>query len=290
MTEKGLRTLGGAQLWNDVRAWRGYRVQSFAPAPAKHRLLSPRNVALLTGTRAACVAAFDERMASLPQDAERELVVLLHGLGRTSRSLSLLRRRLREAGYATLALDYASTRGDVHEHAARVAEVLSALPPRAATSFVTHSLGGIVTRWLLSEHASEVAHLHPRRVFMIAPPSQGASLAARLDSRSFRAVFGPAGQRMARAHRGDQAATPPVPTLPFGIVAGTQRGGRGLNPLIDGDDDGVVAVREAMLPGAALFALVESPHTFIMNHPETVAHCLHFLAPSAPDAPDTHPL
>lgn len=277
MSARGPRTLGGAQLWNDVRAWRGYRVQSFALAPERHRLLSPRDVALLTGPRDACLRAFDAHFARLPQDAERELVVLLHGLGRTSRSLRTLRHRLRAEGYATLALDYASTRGDVHQHAAHVAEALGALPPRGATSFVTHSLGGIVARWLLADHAAEVAHLNPRRLFMIAPPSQGAGLAARLDSPPFRAVFGPSGQRMAGVHRGDATLTVPPPSLPFGIVAGTLRGGRGLNPLIDGDDDGVVAVREAELPGADLFTLVESPHTFIMNHPETIARCLAFL-------------
>jgi hypothetical protein len=284
MTARGPRTLGGAQLWSDVRAWRGYRVQSFALAPARHRLLAPDNTALLTGTRAACVDAFDEVLGTLPLDPERELVVLLHGLGRTSRSLRVLRRHLQGAGYATLALDYASTRGDVTEHAARVAEVLAALPARQATSFVTHSLGGIVARTLLATHATEVAHLAPRRLFMIAPPSQGASFAARLDSAAFRAVFGPSGQRMASVHRGDAPEAVPAPRVPFGIVAGSLRGGRGANPLLRGDDDGVVAVREAQLPGAALFALVESPHTFIMDHPDTLAHCVEFLRRDLPDA------
>lgn len=276
------RTLGGAQLWTDVRAWRGYRVQSFALAPRRHRLLSPRNRLLLRGTREACVAAFEALWPRLAQESERELVVLLHGLGRTSRSLSTLRRRLHREGYATLALDYASTRNEVHVHAAHVADVLAALPARHATSFVTHSLGGIVARQLLSAHASDIAHLHPRRLFMIAPPSQGARVAARLDSLPFRAVLGPAGERMARAHRGELGQVAPLPTIPFGIVAGSLRGGRGVNPLIDGDDDGVVGVSEAALPGAELFALVESPHTFIMNDPQTIAHCLEFLGRGKP--------
>lgn len=281
MTRTGPRTLGGAQLWNDVRAWRGYRVQSFALSPRHHRLLSPHDLALASGSRDECVAAFEALLPGLPQDPERELVVLLHGLGRTSRSLATLRRHLNRSGYATLALDYASTRGEVTTHAAHVAEVLRALPPRHATSFVTHSLGGIVARRLLVDHAADIAHLTPRRLFMIAPPSRGARLAARLDSRPFRAVFGPSGQRMARVHRGELEEVAPMPPIPFGIVAGTLRGGRGANPLIHGDDDGVVGVSEAALPGAEVFALVESPHTFIMNHPETIARCLEFLSRGA---------
>ncbi|MEZ4329199.1 MAG: alpha/beta hydrolase [Polyangiales bacterium] len=260
-----------------MRAWRGYRVQSFAPSPSQHRLLSPRDAALLVGSRAACVRAFDQIFETLPQEPERELVVLLHGLGRTSRSLRTLRHRLSDAGYATLALDYASTRGDVPQHAAHLADALAALPPRTATSFVTHSLGGIVARTLLTEHAERVAPLNPRRLFMIAPPSQGARVAARLDSAPFRAVFGPSGSRMARVHAGHAPSAIAAPTIPFAVIAGTLRAGRGVNPLIDGDDDGVVAVDEARLPGAALFALVRAPHTFIMDHPETIAHCLAFL-------------
>ena len=282
MRHRGLYTLGGAQLWSDVRAWRGYRVQTFALSPERHRLLAPNNQALTRGSREVCIAAYEALLPDVPQEAERELVVLLHGLGRTSRSLSTLRRQLHDAGYAVLALDYASTRSEVHVHAAHVAEVLAALPPRRATSFVTHSLGGIVARRLLADHAEEIAHLHPRRLFMIAPPSQGARVAARLDSAPFRAVPGPAGQRMARVHRGELPEVAPLPTIPFGIVAGTLRAGRGVNPLIEGDDDGVVGVSEAALPGAELFALVESPHTFIMNHPETIAHCLAFLGRHEP--------
>ena len=282
MTRTGPRTLGGAQLWNDVRAWRGYRVQSFALSPSHHRLLSPHDLALASGSREVCIAAYQALLPSLPQEPERELVVLLHGLGRTSRSLATLRRHLSRAGYATLALDYASTRDEVAQHAAHVAEVLAALPERHATSFVTHSLGGIVARRLLVDHTADIAHLTPRRLFMIAPPSQGARLAARLDSAPFRAVFGPSGQRMAHVHRGELGEVAPRPTIPFGIVAGTLRGGRGVNPLIEGDDDGVVGVSEAALPGAELFALVESPHTFIMNHPETIARCLEFLGRGAP--------
>ncbi|MBK6811619.1 MAG: hypothetical protein IPG81_22525 [Sandaracinaceae bacterium] len=230
MTRTGPRTLGGAQLWNDVRAWRGYRVQSFALSPSHHRLLSPHDLALASGSREVCIAAYQALLPSLPQEPERELVVLLHGLGRTSRSLATLRRHLSRAGYATLALDYASTRDEVAQHAAHVAEVLAALPERHATSFVTHSLGGIVARRLLVDHAADIAHLTPRRLFMIAPPSQGARLAARLDSAPFRAVFGPSGQRMAQVHRGELGEVAPRPTILFGIVAGTLRGGRGGQP------------------------------------------------------------
>ena len=151
-------------------------------------------------------------------------------------------------------------------------------PPRHATSFVTHSLGGIVARTLLAHHADALAHLHPRRLMMLAPPSQGASFASRLDGGPFRALFGPSGRRMASVHRGDDDVGIPLPTIPFAIVAGTLRDGRGVNPIIEGDDDGVVGVREAYLPGAEAFHLVPSPHTWIMRHPQTIAHCLAFLA------------
>ena len=56
------------------------------------------------------------------------LVVLLHGLGRTRRSLARMDRALTSAGFATLRLDYPSMRQPIEQHAAAVAKRLGEIP------------------------------------------------------------------------------------------------------------------------------------------------------------------
>ena len=67
------------------------------------------------------------------------------------------------------------------------------------------------------------------------------------------------------------------------MVAGARGTAEGWNPLIPGDDDGVVGLDEARLPGALAFHVVPEIHTFIVNHPQAIAATLEFL--SGRDAP-----
>jgi alpha-beta hydrolase superfamily lysophospholipase len=79
-----------------------------------------------------------------------EWVILLHGLGRSSRSLTRLEADLAGQGYAVLNLDYPSLKYPIEYLAEEVLhpEVarLSAASP-AKVHFVTHSMGGIVVRY-----------------------------------------------------------------------------------------------------------------------------------------------
>ncbi len=258
-------TLGGGQWWAD-RRWRsGWRVQQHV-VTGRHRLLDPRDRQHASGHLGRCLDALE---ALAPPPEQSELVVLLHGLGRTRRSMRPMARALRQAGHRVAALDYPSTRRPIRAHIAQLRELLAHLQGPRRLSFVTHSLGGIVARGLLDDPPQEV-----RRVVMCAPPNRGAALARVLSERlgpAFTALMGPAVRELASAPAVGQ------PTVPFLVVAGSH-GPRGLNPLIDGDDDGVVGVEETKLDGMSEHVLVRSLHTFVMAHPAAIDTTLRFLS------------
>jgi hypothetical protein len=266
-------TLGGAQLWAD-RRWRsGWRVQQNV-LTGHHRLLDPRDRRHAVGTLATCEAALDR---GAPRDVGcGEPVVVLHGLGRSRRSMAAMTASLADAGFLPVVLDYPSTRRGIGAHVEQVIEVLTHLEGssegRRRVSFVTHSLGGIVARGVLG-HPAFPDHLVPGRMVMCAPPNRGASLARTLDGRLspiFAAIMGPSGSELAAG------VAVPVPTIPFLVVAGQR--GTSLNPLIGSPDDGVVAVEETKLEGMTEHLVVDAIHTFVMQHPETRAATVRFLS------------
>ena len=271
MTRRGVAmpTMGGMQFWADLRYRAGWRIQQHV-LTGQLRLVDAQGRRVMTGSMGACTEALSA--AALPPNPARA-VVLLHGLGRTRRSFHRLTRVLEESGHPAIAVGYPSTRRPIEAHADQVLELISALQIESL-AFVTHSLGGIVARVALAS-PNWPAHTKATHLAMLAPPSRGAALARRLDSPLFGSVMGPSARQLA----GQPEL--PHPTVPFAIIAGSQRQGRGRNPFIEGDDDGVVGVEETRLEGASRFVVVESLHALIMNHPDAQQEVLDFLGPAA---------
>lgn len=251
----------GTQLWADTR-WRdGWRLQRRWDAKSS-RLLDPSDHVVCRGSFEECERALDRALPS-PSPADH-LVVLLHGLGRTRRSLVRLDRALIDAGFTTARLDYPSTRRPIEDHAVAIADLLDHLPTPRKLSFASHSLGGLIVRALFGHRApwrSAVA-----RIVMMAPPNQGASLAATLDKGVvMRGILGPSYAQIAGGH----AKTLPVPDVPVAIFAGelARLGG-----------DGLVTVDETRLEGMAEHHVVPAIHTFVMNHPAVIRRTVSFLS------------
>jgi pimeloyl-ACP methyl ester carboxylesterase len=210
---------------------------------------------------------------------EAPAVVLLHGIGRTHRSMSGLRQYLEELGYTTWSRTYPSRRKSIGELGAEVADwIRHDLGDRPIVG-VTHSMGGILVRYMRDR-------LPWRGVMMLAPPNQGSVVAAQLAANPlYRWMYGPAGREL-----GDGAHWPPPPQ-PFAVVAGTRGPTWGNLPSwlirsmrlipVGEANDGTVRVAETRLDGMVGFAEVEASHTFLMNHPATRELVRRFLTTGA---------
>ena len=71
--------------------------------------------------------------------------------------------------------------------------------------------------------------------------------------------------------------TLPIPDFEFAIVAGGRGNGAGFNPLIAGDDDLLVTVASAQLPGAADSMTIRSLHSFLPANAEVIDATVRFL-------------
>jgi pimeloyl-ACP methyl ester carboxylesterase len=189
----------------------------------------------------------------------RDLVVLVHGMGRSSLSMIPLERALEREGFDVLNWNYSSTRHDVAE----LAELLGTAvrerprPDGARVHFVTHSLGGIVVRAALaSEMPSGMG-----RVVMLAPPNAGAR-AADLAEPWVGWLLKPISQ----IGTGEDSVARDLVT-PAGVEIG----------VIAGELDAKVSVEETHLPGETDHVVVQAWHSFLMNRQDVQEMTTRFL-------------
>ncbi len=269
-----LPTLGGSQLWADLAFDGGWRVQRHVWT-GHARLLDEDDVRRAWGSKAACLAALRDHGKAV-EGQGRPVVVVLHGLWRTRRSMSPLAASFRGAGYEVIDVTYPSARASIEEHAAQVAGILDRLSGSdREVSFVTHSLGALVTRQLLAREGDAWRGRHRAyRAVFIAPPNRGARLAEigrKVPLLPW--IYGEPMRQIAGGFTRDLAG----PGVPFATIAGGCGDDEGWNPLIPGDDDGVVAVAETRLPGAAGELVVRRLHTTIMKDPAAIGAAVTFI-------------
>lgn len=216
---------------------------------------------------------------------ERGTVVLLHGLGRTHRSMRPLEDALGESGYRVVNLGYPSTTQTWEELVDTLGEALAGCCQSGApVHFVTHSMGGILVRAYLAER--DLAGLG--RVVMLSPPNQGSEIVNRLRGDLLELVLGPASIKL-----GTDSASVPLQLGPVEFELGIITGDLSLNPLfsswLPGDDDGRVAVESAWVDGTTDFLVVPATHTFIMRRDEVILQVLTFLEDGRfADEPEVH--
>lgn len=224
-----------------------------------------------------------------------DLVVLMHGFwGHRVQLLPMAAALSRDN--SILNYGYTSRALLLQEHAESLVDAVrtrvSNTRPRNV-HFVTHSFGGVVLRSAFGNGLEEeLPNCSKTRCALIAPPLRGAAIARTLERMDLRAP-----ESVRRSVRmvtrslmgtrsGMQLRTEGpewfdnVGTFPDSarilIVAGSM--GR-INPLLDDpDSDGIIAVRETMLPHPHRRLYFALTHNAMLVSPQVIRHVAQFLA------------
>ena len=265
-----IQNLGGRYVWTDVVLQGNYHIQRNVNT-GRYRLLDGERRRLLLSGYDACR---DELNQVNPAFESDHLVLLIHGLGRHAGIMDKPKKALRDAGFATHSLNYATLFEGVEDHANHFTNLLENLKGIKKVSFVTHSLGGLVARAILRRSLvwnGATAH----KLVMMGTPNKGAQIAEFFNRmKTYQMISGQSGQDVLPNQLVNELPEPPIPTM---VIAGGTGNDIGFNPLLVGDNDGVVTVAETRLDAPHDFKLVKNIHTTIMDHKDSINATLQFL-------------
>jgi triacylglycerol lipase len=204
----------------------------------------------------------------------KEHVVLLHGLARSSSSMEDLEKALSRSGYQVWNIDYPSRKYQIQELAKIIrAEIASKTAGAEKVHFITHSMGGILVRYIQKNDPLP----NIGRVVMLGPPNHGSEVVDFLENTwPFELINGPAGKQLGT----DQKSTPQnlgAVNFETGVIAGDRSINWINSMIIPGKDDGKVSVENTKVEGMADFLVVHVSHPFIMKNKTVIKECLTFL-------------
>lgn len=268
-----MKTFGGRQFWADVHFFQGWRIQKNIHTN-HYRLLDPKDFRFTSGTLDECL----EKLETIKKERDLDemsgsAVIVIHGILRSSKSFSLLKKTLKQDHYEVVSFDYPSSQIELTESAEYLHQTIESMKGIKEIDFVVHSMGGLLVRTYLRKHRDP----RIRRMVMMGVPNLGARMADHLKSNLlFKAIFGPAGQQLISDKNGFIFELP-VPEFEFGIIAGARGTPKGYNPFIPDDDDGTVSVTSTRLQGATDFITVHCLHSFLPGHKEANDLAIRFI-------------
>lgn len=205
-----------------------------------------------------------------------KMVILLHGIFRTSAHMRPLEGYLQQYGYDVLNLDYPSTKYPIETLIDRIAQEIDSTLARNTHTvhFVGYSMGGLLVRGILAKYRPN----HLGRVVLLAPPNHGSEVADFLKNNYFyKLLYGPAGQQIGT--KDSQHLQPLFGKVDYelGIIAGNFTIDPFSSYLIAGDDDGKVSVESTKLDGMKEHIIVSASHTFFPSNKKVQRLTLEFL-------------
>lgn len=276
-------TFGGIQFWTDIHIAGGWRIQQNTYTN-HYRLLNDANVRKAWGSEKACVFELEKQLKSgAVKPYKGKVVILLHGLCRSWKSMQTMAEHLETEGYQAIPFRYASSRRGVADHAKKLRRMIANLPAEVTDiNFAAHSLGNIVVRHYVADcNKSQKLELDPRikRMVMIGPPNQGSRMARLLkNSVTFKLIGGASGAELSIGWE-QLEKNLATPEFEFGIIAGGYGGDESPwnNILLPGADDFTVSEKETMLVGADDFLVKPLLHSTMMHQTEVLESTTRFF-------------
>lgn len=229
--------------------------------------------------KADSAAAPEQRLTrsppALPQGTA-ETVILVPGLWTPAAIFAAHSHWLQRRGYRTLRFGYPSVRATLSQNAHRLKRYIAGqIASGSATDihFVGHSLGGLVILDMLMQTPDP----RLRRVVLLGTPCIDSHCARRLSGvTGMPALLGRSiGEWLSRA---PGITVAPQSAVEVGVLAGTRSVGLGrVVPGLPCPNDGVVALAETRLPGAADFIALPLAHSQMLASRRCAAQVAAFL-------------
>ncbi len=223
--------------------------------------------------------------AIIPPESDRDIVVLLHGLGMFKEHMVFAAPVIGQAGFDPLLIGYNSRwrnapgideiADDIH----RILKEAGIWNRKGKVHFLTHSMGGVITDTLLMTKRHALPADKIGRVVMLAPPNQGSEIADFLqDFGPYHWLFGQAGRDLTT-----QARIRPFdpPYYELGVIAGTKGYPYFVaNMIMPGGGhahDGRVSIESTKIPGMKAHFTTAVGHTAMAWNREALKQAVTFL-------------
>ncbi len=227
----------------------------------------------LGATTLSLALATDDWWSRDIEDTNQDIVVLLHGLGRSNAAMWLLAARIRNAGYQVEQVGYSSLNKTPEEIIENISQQINVCCTRhrRTVHFVGHSLGGLLIRAYLQENKLE----HLGRVVLVGTPNQGTEIVDNMRDNCLMQLLGPT----ANALGTDDTSLPKQlepPYYPVGVIAGYYDSDSN-DGILPGRDDGLVPVESTKLEGMTDFIEIESGHSMMRYSKDVAKQVIAFL-------------
>lgn len=263
-------------LWADWKIYAGWKIQQHYYS-GQFRLIDPDFRLYIEGSEVACRQALEYlKWKSGLRPKQRKQVFLIHGLASNEAIWTSMRRALIEDGYDVATVTYPSTEQSLVGSANVLERVLLNLDPKEQDSvtIIAHSLGGLVTRSALSRPSFNRLPVPVTDVIMLGTPNRGATLASLLRPLARAAVTASANDLLPERAK---FIGPIAKKVRFGVIAGGRGDSLGYNPVLLGDDDGIVKVEETKADNMRDFLLLPVLHVGMTDDAQVIAAVRRFL-------------
>ncbi|HOK38988.1 MAG: hypothetical protein WHW07_03380 [Bacteroidales bacterium] len=204
------------------------------------------------------------------------IIFLVHGYANPNLILLRINIKLRQNNFTTINYQYPGLFVDLE----RLGESLYYDVKNTQTdtvSFVTHSMGALVLRSMMKFAASDFTFPVIHRIVMITPPNRGADIADFLGFTFLKPFLGPNVIKM-KTDTLSYANKLPIPiNTEIGVIIGQRGDGKGYNPLIKGDNDGLIRPENKLLGNEKDVLTVQHNHFTVLIVDDVLNSIINFL-------------